>query len=70
MAQPRNGKRIVHRKAIALHVSRNVQARDRRVGPREAYITHMSHEIGLHAETEATLPPGVHLAYDGLEVEI
>jgi len=26
----------------------------RRVGPREAYITHMSHEIGLHAETEAT----------------
>lgn len=29
MAQPRNGKRIVHRKAIALHVSRNVQARDR-----------------------------------------
>ena len=42
----------------------------RRVGPREAYITHMSHEIGLHAETEATLPPGVHLAYDGLEVEI
>ena len=42
----------------------------RRVGPREAYITHMSHEIGLHAETEATLPPGVYLAYDGLEVEI
>ena len=42
----------------------------RRVGPREAYITHMSHEIGLHAETEALLPAGVHLAYDTLEIEI
>ena len=42
----------------------------RRVGPREAYLTHMSHEIGLHAVTDATLPAGVHLAYDGLAVEI
>lgn len=42
----------------------------RRVGPREAYLTHMSHEIGLHAVTDATLPAGVHLAYDGLAVEV
>lgn len=42
----------------------------RRVAPREAYLTHMSHEIGLYAETEPTLPPHVHLAYDGLQVEI
>ncbi len=42
----------------------------RRVGPREAYITHMSHEIGLHAETGKILPAGVHLAYDTLEIEI
>ena len=42
----------------------------RRVGPREAYITHMSHEIGLHAATETMLPEGVHLAYDTLEIEI
>ena len=42
----------------------------RRVGPCEAYITHMSHEIGLHAATDAILPPGVHLAYDMLEIEI
>ena len=42
----------------------------RRVGPREAYITHMSHEIGLHAETGKMLPAGVHLAYDTLEIEI
>lgn len=42
----------------------------RRVAPREAYLTHMSHEIGLYAETEPALPPGVHLAYDMLEVTI
>lgn len=42
----------------------------RRVAPCEAYLTHMSHEIGLYAETEPALPPGVHLAYDMLEVTI
>ena len=41
-----------------------------RVSPREAYLTHMSHDIGLHAETEPTLPPHVHMAYDTLEIEI
>lgn len=40
------------------------------VGPQEAYLTHMSHEMGLHAEVENELPPHVHLAYDNLEVEI
>ena len=40
------------------------------VSPREAYLTHMSHDIGLHAETESTLPPHVHMAYDTLEIEI
>lgn len=42
----------------------------RRVGPRESYLTHMSHEIGLHAATDPTLPEGVHLAYDQLQIEI
>lgn len=42
----------------------------RRIAPREAYLTHMSHGIGLHAVTEPTLPAGVHMAYDGLEIEI
>ena len=42
----------------------------RRVGPREAWLTHMSHDIGLQAETEPRLPCGVHMAYDGLQVEI
>ena len=32
------------------------------------YFTHMCHDIP-HAATEATLPPGIFLAYDGLEIE-
>ena len=38
--------------------------------PRETYFSHMMHHIGLHAKIEKCLPQGVHLAYDGLEVEI
>ena len=41
-----------------------------RVRPRVAYLTHMSHQTGLHRDFEAQLPDGVHAAYDGLEVEI
>ena len=37
--------------------------------PRETYFTHLMHHIGLHAKIEKCLPCGVHLAYDGLELE-
>ena len=40
-----------------------------RIRPREAYFIHASHQLGLHAEVESTLPPHVHLAYDGLVIE-
>ena len=40
------------------------------VKPRRSYLIHMSHSIGLHRLTSLTLPEGVHLAYDGLTVEI
>ena len=42
----------------------------RRVQPRQAWLTHMSHDIGLQAETEPKLPAGVRMACDTLEVEI
>ncbi|MBL7739149.1 MAG: MBL fold metallo-hydrolase [Chitinophagaceae bacterium] len=35
-----------------------------------AYFTHISHQLGLHHVVEAELPPGVHLAYDNLVVEV
>jgi phosphoribosyl 1,2-cyclic phosphate phosphodiesterase len=36
----------------------------------EAYFTHISHQLGLHEEVTRELPPGVHLAYDGLTVRV
>lgn len=41
-----------------------------RVKPDEAYLTHMSHRIGLYTETSPKLPPHVHLAYDTLQIKI
>lgn len=41
-----------------------------RLQPREAYIIHVSHEMGLYDEVSAELPPHVHLAYDGLKITI
>ncbi|MGL5913345.1 MAG: MBL fold metallo-hydrolase [Bacteroidales bacterium] len=40
------------------------------LGVEQTYITHISHRIGLYAEMQPTLPPNVHLAYDGLQVQI
>lgn len=35
-----------------------------------AYLTHISHRLGLHAEVEKELPPNVRLAYDGLVLDL
>ncbi len=40
-----------------------------RIKPRQAYLTHICHDLP-HAETNASLPAGVELAYDGLVVTI
>ena len=40
-----------------------------RIAPRRAYLTHMAHQLG-HAATNARLPAGVELAYDGLVLEV
>ena len=33
-----------------------------------AYFTHMSHQMGKHVEVNKMLPPGMQLAWDGLEL--
>ena len=38
--------------------------------PKTTYLTHISHKLGFHAEVEKILPKNVHLAYDGLQVEV
>lgn len=40
------------------------------IGPRRAYLTHISHDMGKHAVVDPTLPPNVHLAYDCLKIEV
>lgn len=39
-----------------------------RVAPRKAYLIHMSHDMGLHAEVSKLLPCNVEFSYDGLIV--
>ncbi len=37
--------------------------------PARAYFTHICHDLP-HAATQATLPPNVYLAYDGLRIDV
>ena len=41
-----------------------------KIGPRRAYLTHMSHEMGKHQDLLAQLPSNVEPAYDGLVLDI
>ncbi len=41
-----------------------------KIKPEKAYITHLSHMMGLHAKVQAELPEHVFLAQDGLKITI
>ncbi|WP_017732975.1 MBL fold metallo-hydrolase [Nafulsella turpanensis] len=38
--------------------------------PEQAYLTHISHRLGLHEEIQQELPESVALAYDGLKITL
>jgi phosphoribosyl 1,2-cyclic phosphate phosphodiesterase len=40
------------------------------IKPERAYLTHISHRMGFHAEVSAALPDNVYLAYDNLEITL
>ena len=40
-----------------------------RINPERAYLTHLSHLMGLHDEVSLELPDNVFIAYDGLKFE-
>ncbi len=40
------------------------------IQPEKAYLTHISHMLGFHAEVEKELPDNVFLAYDNLKITI
>lgn len=41
----------------------------KKIQPKQAYLTHISHRMGLHADVEAELPGNVGIAHDGLIIE-
>jgi len=40
------------------------------LSPKRAYITHISHQMGLHHDINEELPHGISLAYDGLRFKV
>lgn len=42
----------------------------KRINPKKAYFTHISHKLGLHSAVEKELPHSISLAYDGLSLEV
>ncbi len=38
--------------------------------PAQAYLTHISHQLGKHEDVSAELPSNVNLAYDGLTINL
>ncbi len=38
--------------------------------PGKTYLTHISHQLGLHIEVEKELPANVFCAYDGLQIKV
>lgn len=42
----------------------------KQINPERAYLTHISHLLGTHAEVSKELPENVFLAYDGLSINL
>jgi len=42
----------------------------REIKAERTYFTHISHQLGLHEDVEKELPENMHLAYDGLRLDI
>jgi phosphoribosyl 1,2-cyclic phosphate phosphodiesterase len=38
--------------------------------PEKAYFTHISHQLGLHADVQKELPANIEIAFDGLKINL
>jgi phosphoribosyl 1,2-cyclic phosphate phosphodiesterase len=54
-----------HEKHISHYSLPEAIALVQELGVPRAYFTHISHQLGKHADTNPTLPQGMELAYDG-----
>jgi phosphoribosyl 1,2-cyclic phosphate phosphodiesterase len=41
-----------------------------KINPEMTYLTHLSHQMGLHSVTEQELESSTFIAYDGLKIEL
>ena len=41
-----------------------------RIAPKQAYLSHVGHELGRESDIAPLLPGNVALAYDGLVIEV
>lgn len=41
-----------------------------RINAKQTYFTHFTHSLGLHKEISETLPESIHMAYDGLTIDV
>ena len=42
----------------------------KKVNPKKAYLTHISHYLGFHKDVQQKLPENVFLAYDNLQITL
>ena len=40
----------------------------KRIGAKQTFFTHISHDIGLYEKVEKQLPENIHLSFDGLKL--
>jgi phosphoribosyl 1,2-cyclic phosphate phosphodiesterase len=60
----------LHHKGHPIHMNlEEALAFIKKTAPQQAWLTHVSHHMGLAAEINPSLPPEVALAYDGLELD-
>ena len=57
-----------HKQHISHYTLDEAVALVQELGVPGSYFTHISHQLGLHAEINANLPAGIELAWDGLEI--
>lgn len=56
-----------HQSHLSLSESLELSAK---IGAKQTWFTHMSHDMGLHDDIEKQLPENSHMAYDGLKIKL
>ena len=63
-------KAIDIKRAVAKKTQETALQIIQKLQPRQAFLTHVSHEMGLYAEVAPTLPENVFLGIDNLTIDV